>query len=383
MIEEVRQTNSIPRQIPSSVLPDPDTHKYTAGYKCEPAINTCYGTHLLPTVMPHPVQYRKLPGSSCIVGMYLWGSSCIVGMYLWGSSCIVGMHLYGSSCIVGSSLNARLPSDEERLLELLFDGYNPSARPVINSSHTVDVRMQFSLLQIQELNLRNQVLTTTGLLILEWRDERLKWDSKAIPLTDVVVEASKLWRPEFASINGADGIYGDYGQFRAIISNTGDIHWEPGGVFKTVCEIDITYYPFDEQHCLLIFGAWSYHTNKMNITTKDDVVNMDSYEGNGEWEIYDTAVNSLVKLNSFCWHKHTITWNATVSIVAATVAIVAATVDVVATNVAVVTAAVSIVAATVAIVAATVAIVAATVDIVAAAVSIVAATVAIVAATVS
>ena len=51
----------------------------------------------------------------------------------------------------GSSLNARLPSDEERLLELLFDGYNPSARPVINSSHTVDVRMQFSLLQIQEL----------------------------------------------------------------------------------------------------------------------------------------------------------------------------------------------------------------------------------------
>ena len=47
----------------------------------------------------------------------------------------------------------------------------------------------------------------------------------------------------------ADGIYGDYGQFRAIIESNGKIHWEPGGIFKTVCEIDITYYPFDEQSC--------------------------------------------------------------------------------------------------------------------------------------
>ena len=55
------------------------------------------------------------------------------------------------SISVTSSLTPRLPSDEERLLELLFDGYNPSARPVINSSHTVEVSMLFSLLQIQEL----------------------------------------------------------------------------------------------------------------------------------------------------------------------------------------------------------------------------------------
>ena len=38
----------------------------------------------------------------------------------------------------------------------------------------------------------------------------------------------------------ADGIYGEYGQFRAIIASGGQVHWEPGGVFKTVCEIDIT-----------------------------------------------------------------------------------------------------------------------------------------------
>ncbi len=51
----------------------------------------------------------------------------------------------------GTAVLPRLPSDEERLLEMLFEGYNPSARPVINSSRTVDVQMQFALLQIQEL----------------------------------------------------------------------------------------------------------------------------------------------------------------------------------------------------------------------------------------
>ena len=50
-----------------------------------------------------------------------------------------------------------------------------------------------------------------------------------------------------------------------MIDSSGTVHWEPGGVFKTMCVIDITYYPFDDQTCRLTFGAWSYHTAKMNL----------------------------------------------------------------------------------------------------------------------
>jgi len=42
-------------------------------------------------------------------------------------------------------------SSEEVLLNYLFDGYNPTARPVFNSSLTVAVNLRFSLLQIQDL----------------------------------------------------------------------------------------------------------------------------------------------------------------------------------------------------------------------------------------
>ena len=44
-----------------------------------------------------------------------------------------------------------IQSEEEKLLDNLFEGYNPSARPVINSSNTVNVEIMFSLLQIQDL----------------------------------------------------------------------------------------------------------------------------------------------------------------------------------------------------------------------------------------
>lgn len=45
----------------------------------------------------------------------------------------------------------RMRSDEEHLLQLLFGSYNQFARPVLNSSHTVTVAIQFSLMHIKDL----------------------------------------------------------------------------------------------------------------------------------------------------------------------------------------------------------------------------------------
>ena len=50
----------------------------------------------------------------------------------------------------------------------------------------------------------------------------------------------------------AEEIYGDYREFRSIVTNDGQVRWEPGGVFKTMCQIDITYFPFDNQECALV-----------------------------------------------------------------------------------------------------------------------------------
>lgn len=131
----------------------------------------------------------------------------------------------------------------------------------------------------------------------------------------------RVWYDELISCSvpvapiRAEKIYEQYSQFRAVINHVGLVHWEPGGgwkydyisqmhtmlsdsknaflfpgVFKTMCAIDITYYPFDEQMCKLQFGAWSYHTHKMNLYNSSTTVNQDTYNKNGEWEIDHTKV---------------------------------------------------------------------------------------------
>ena len=46
--------------------------------------------------------------------------------------------------------------------------------------------------------------------------------------------------------------------FRVIISDNGRIRWRFGGHIRTVCPLDITYYPFDEQVCDVTLENWQY-----------------------------------------------------------------------------------------------------------------------------
>ena len=51
--------------------------------------------------------------------------------------------------------------------------------------------------------MRSQVLTSTGLLILDWYDERLTWDKEISNLDEMVISSKHIWKPEFAVINGS------------------------------------------------------------------------------------------------------------------------------------------------------------------------------------
>ena len=63
----------------------------------------------------------------------------------------------------------------------------------------------------------------------------------------IYVKYAGSLKPSRVFVSRADEIYGDYREFRAIVSHSGQVRWEPGGVFRTMCAIDITYFPFDDQ----------------------------------------------------------------------------------------------------------------------------------------
>ncbi len=82
----------------------------------------------------------------------------------------------------------------------------------------------------------------------------------------------------------------DFDKMGVQLDYNGQVHWEPGGIFATTCELDITYFPFDKQQCHIKVGAWAYYSQRMNITNSTSKLVMHEYAVNGEWEILDTTV---------------------------------------------------------------------------------------------
>lgn len=58
--------------------------------------------------------------------------------------------------------------------------------------------------------------------------------------------------------HSADGEYVVTTMTKAVLHHSGKVLWTPPAIFKSSCEIDVRYFPFDQQTCFLKFGSWSY-----------------------------------------------------------------------------------------------------------------------------
>ena len=66
------------------------------------------------------------------------------------------------------------------------------------------------------------------------------------------------------SFNQTTIIYSADGNFevtlttKAKLNFNGLVVWVPPAIYKSSCLIDVEYFPFDEQTCVMKFGSWTY-----------------------------------------------------------------------------------------------------------------------------
>ncbi|XP_024947816.1 acetylcholine receptor subunit alpha-type acr-16 isoform X6 [Cephus cinctus] len=174
---------------------------------------------------------------------------------------------------------------EKRLLNYLLANYNTLERPVANESEPLEVRFGITLQQIIDVDEKNQILTTNAWLKLEWHDYNLMWNvSEYGGVQDLRITPNKLWKPDVLMYNSADeGFDGTY-QTNVVVSNNGSCLYVPPGIFKSTCKIDITWFPFDDQHCDMKFGSWTYHGNQLDLVlNSEDGGDLSDFIMNGEW----------------------------------------------------------------------------------------------------
>ena len=65
----------------------------------------------------------------------------------------------------------------------------------------------------------------------------------------------------------------------------GSSTWLNPGIFKSICKVDVTYFPFDEQECFLKFGSWSFDSSKVDLYAHDGDMFNKNFVKNGEWKL--------------------------------------------------------------------------------------------------
>ncbi|CAH2305790.1 acetylcholine receptor subunit alpha [Pelobates cultripes] len=178
--------------------------------------------------------------------------------------------------------------DEARLVENLFKTYNKVVRPVETFTDKVVVTVGLQLIQLINVDEVNQIVSTNVRLKQQWVDVNLKWNpSDYGGVEKIRIPSSDIWRPDLVLYNNADGDFAIEPETKVLLDYTGKIIWSPPAIFKSYCEIIVTYFPFDQQNCSMKFGTWTYDGTLVVINPENDRPDLSNFMESGEWLMKD------------------------------------------------------------------------------------------------
>ncbi|CAH8658959.1 unnamed protein product [Heterobilharzia americana] len=139
-------------------------------------------------------------------------------------------------------------SVEKDLIRMLLNRYEQFGvigRPVNDSKIKVDVRYGLQLFQILDLDENKQILRTNcWCMHVKWTDSLLRWnESEYGNIKTVRIFPSQIWTPDIKLYNFADERLREQREARVVVSSTGETLWLPQALFKSTCEVEISYFP--------------------------------------------------------------------------------------------------------------------------------------------
>uniref|UniRef100_A0A915I0X3 Uncharacterized protein n=1 Tax=Romanomermis culicivorax TaxID=13658 RepID=A0A915I0X3_ROMCU len=177
-----------------------------------------------------------------------------------------------------------------------MSSYNKLVRPVQNSGDRVVVQVKLKLSQLLDIAEKTQIMTTNIWLKQRWQDPNLRWNTSEYGGVNVLYIPSELiWIPDIVLYNNADGKYQGSLMNKAAVYPNGTVIWEPPAIYKSMCPIQIEFFPFDTQDCEMKFRSWTYDGFEVDLIPYD----VDDYEVKLEKNKTIWIVQNAVDLSDF------------------------------------------------------------------------------------
>ncbi|XP_071516466.1 acetylcholine receptor subunit alpha-like isoform X2 [Panulirus ornatus] len=200
--------------------------------------------------------------------------------------------------------------DAKRLYDDLLSNYNKLVRPVVNVTDVLTVKIKLKLSQLIDVNLKNQIMTTNLWVEQYWLDYKLIWDPDEYGGVKMLhVPSDHIWRPDIVLYNNADGNFEVTLSTKATLHMNGLVEWKPPAIYKSSCEIDVEYFPFDEQTCVMKFGSWTYDGFQVDLRHLDEKegtnvvemgVDLSEFYMSVEWDILEVPAVRHEKFYTCC-----------------------------------------------------------------------------------
>ncbi|KAK4467829.1 hypothetical protein MN116_008752 [Schistosoma mekongi] len=207
---------------------------------------------------------------------------------------------------------------EKRLLKYLFDqkrldAHNPMERPVSIDGKPLQVFLKCFLNQIMDVDEKNQILATIMWLDLKWSDYHFQWNASDYEnIRQINLPPERMWKPDILLYNSASEKFDQVFPTKVIVRNTGNIQWVPPGLFHSICDIEVNWFPFDSQNCIMKLGTWTYQGNTVDLKlqcdnqTDDDIVtdqpchymndvDLSTYLAHSEWALESASIKRNVQ----------------------------------------------------------------------------------------
>ncbi|XP_075971753.1 nicotinic acetylcholine receptor alpha4 isoform X4 [Anticarsia gemmatalis] len=214
-----------------------------------------------------------------------------------------------AACCLFRAATAGNP-DAKRLYDDLLSNYNKLVRPVVNTTDVLRVCIKLKLSQLIDVNLKNQIMTTNLWVEQSWYDYKLRWEPREYGGVHMLhVPSDHIWRPDIVLYNNADGNYEVTLMTKATVYYNGMVVWQPPAVYKSSCSIDVEFFPYDVQTCVLKLGSWTYDGFKVDLRHMDEQagsnvvsvgVDLSEFYMSVEWDILEVPAVRNEKFYTCC-----------------------------------------------------------------------------------